>query len=1291
MPSITSWTRLEPRARREDFAPELEARVYDPLWLLARQWQLGEFTGEDAASPASVRVVSEVAPINAYKMGSGPFRELPAGVPLEVLIEREPGPDPARNPAHSAEIGLHFLRMLAAQPRLSVYRDAVLALYPLAPEDTESFDPASRRTVSVLARRAPDGAALAKALGDAVKTGKVPPALEVVPEDEHDILAVASNWLTWLDTLYSRPAAGEAAWESPRMEYRVAVATSGATDATVLEAPEYHGGLLDWYDFIVAAGASTPLAMQPSLDLLPSAAAYSGMPVARWWEFEDARIDFGRVEAALGDLSRILVAEYAILYSNDWFLVPLELPVGSVCRIRTLQVTDVFGGTHLVSEGGSGGSERWSLFRMSGASSGHSDLLFLPPSLPAELQGPPVEEVRFLRDQMANLAWAVEAVVESRTGRPFNRHEAWATQRVTETPSPSTQIPSYQLASEVPEHWFALVPKEFQPGSMRLRLLTREQAGADAVDTVVAPRGQVLASELDEGLRLFEEEIPREGIQVQRRWQYTRWADGSTHVWLGRRKTTGRGEGGAGLRFDGIKGIPEARDDVALIGATMTGDVTDGLARLPDTPVQIARIGDDPCTVVTRTGAQGRYTVMGLPAGDYEIRIFPPEGSVLLPRTIGPVSLAAKGTLEVDDVTLREPTGLPPVVSLTPSRLVAGGVASVSHRDELKLEVPARAGGTASYEVTQELAVCASGNMTEDPSGRYKAIIPPLAPTRGPARITVTIHFLDSENETISFDIYIDPSGVIRTLSGVPMPDVQVTLYRADTAGGPFERVPNGSALMSPSNRTNPDRTDAEGRFRWDVIAGYYRVRAERAGYLSPSGNPYVESEVLVVPPPVTDLELRLVDIILPVTTASLSVPPDPNGWHSSPVTVRLTATDEGSGVHEVAYALSGAQVESAVVKGNQATVIVAAQGITTITWFARDRAGNREAPQSLEIRIDMPEPSWGRTGNLASDRILHTATRLQDGRVMVVGGYNASAELYDPTTGTWSRTGNAPGNYRGATAVLLPSGKVLIAGAATPGPSAAIYDAVTGTWSTAGNLAKPRYWHTATLLPDGRVLVTGGADQQDGGTVLASAEIYNPATGTWAAAGSLNAARRRHTATLLASGQVLVTGGETGTTRLASAELYDPTTNVWTSVGAMATDRTKHTATLLRAGSVLVVGGGADGVAATKAELYVPDPDTGIGSWSTITSMNQPRRLHTATLLLSGKVLVTGGYDQTIGIQSSAELYDPARNAWKVLPPMAVAREQHTATLLGDNSRLLIAGGLGKAQASAELLSPLP
>jgi N-acetylneuraminic acid mutarotase len=194
------------------------------------------------------------------------------------------------------------------------------------------------------------------------------------------------------------------------------------------------------------------------------------------------------------------------------------------------------------------------------------------------------------------------------------------------------------------------------------------------------------------------------------------------------------------------------------------------------------------------------------------------------------------------------------------------------------------------------------------------------------------------------------------------------------------------------------------------------------------------------------------------------------------------------------------------------------------------------------------------------------------------------------------------------------------------------------GRWRITGSMATGRDLHTATLLPNGQVLVAGGSN----GGVLASAELYDPATRVWTATGSLATARSGHTATLLSNGQVLVAGGMSTSGFFASAELYDPATGTWAATGSMATARVWHTATLLPNGQVLVAGGLSSGYhrnhQTPTAELY----DPASGSWTATASLVPARDVHTATLLRNGRVLVSGG-DSNDGILARADLYKSA------------------------------------------------
>ena len=353
----------------------------------------------------------------------------------------------------------------------------------------------------------------------------------------------------------------------------------------------------------------------------------------------------------------------------------------------------------------------------------------------------------------------------------------------------------------------------------------------------------------------------------------------------------------------------------------------------------------------------------------------------------------------------------------------------------------------------------------------------------------------------------------------------------------------------------------------------------------------------------------------------------------------------------------------------NQSQDPSSVQGFTVLT---------SPVPSSSYARLGAD--SWTATGTMVTARSGHTATLLPSGKVLVAGGKVggvavASAELYDPRTGTWTATGTMVTPRSGHTATLLPSGKVLVAGGGTDlKASAELYDPRTGTWTVTGNMVVSRALHTATLLPDGRVLVAGGFDITKppgiGGSpeIEATAELYDPSSGTWSATGTMSTSRRDHTATLLPDGTVLVVGGyrnanpggdDRGPEPLETAELYHPLTGVWTTTGSMDAAMSDQGATLLPDGNVLAEYGTSELV-----RLY----DSGRGTWSDIPFPDLGGFV-AATLLRDGIVLTTFA-------DRDVELYDPGTGSWTYRTSGSITFGiGATATLLHDGT-VLVAGG---------------
>jgi N-acetylneuraminic acid mutarotase len=324
------------------------------------------------------------------------------------------------------------------------------------------------------------------------------------------------------------------------------------------------------------------------------------------------------------------------------------------------------------------------------------------------------------------------------------------------------------------------------------------------------------------------------------------------------------------------------------------------------------------------------------------------------------------------------------------------------------------------------------------------------------------------------------------------------------------------------------------------------------------------------------------------------------------------------------------------------------------------------------------------------------TVTQLASGQLLLAGGTSpvgenaaTTAQLFNPATNTWKVAAAMNTARADHTATLLQNGKVLVTGGdLAPGyessgveypgvlSSVEIYDPTANTWTPAASLLTARTQHTATLLASGKVLVAGGADAN--GNSVATAELYDPTSNTWTAAGNLITPRILHTATLLSSGEVLLAGGESLSggaaivSGLTATELYNPSTNSWSATAAMASGVERHTATLLNDGTVLVAGGDAGGIYGSTgaAQLYTPSANT----WSSLPTMNEYRTGHAATLLSNGQVLVTGGTG-LVGVVSQSEIYNPTAKTWTLAAPLNLPRYLHTSIQLSDG-RLMIVGG---------------
>lgn len=603
-PSLVGTTRLETLPTAISMKTGLQAPLADPLWLLARQWQFNEFQGEDAGTPLKLRFAVQGTPIDAFRSGSDaqqqPWQALDA-VPLETHVEAEPVW--ATHPRLRGEAGLQLLRM-ASDP---AQRDALLAAYPLhlLPPTDATADQAGLLWSQLFHQRTLDASTLRQDLQPllvgGVLTG-VPAALDAAMQP------LLQRWLEWYDALVYEGDADNPSWQRERMEYAFALKSGNVA----LDAAEYTDGHLDWDDFIAtsAPGDAAPTHTFSVAQRIPTPVRYPGMPAERYWEFEDGQVNFAGAEAGATDLARLCVTEFALSFGNDWFMTPVRLPVGALYRLENdaFEVVDSFGIAATVRPIQPLGQTPWQMYALRAAPNLENRLantLFLPDSLDGVQEGAVLEHTLLVRDEMANLAWAIEKTVQGASGEPLDRDmeaKGLAFSQQIEFPKPdpadAQTVPPpqliYRLATPVPANWTPLLPvrkpgdlsldielaragmKRFYPDPLTLArqdddydtFLANLDAQANFITPLVIdqdanikaytfyPRGWLLRSNPnqpmadDDTLQLEEAEVPRIGASLKRKFQYARSSDGRSWLWIGRSKLAGRGEAASGLRFD---------------------------------------------------------------------------------------------------------------------------------------------------------------------------------------------------------------------------------------------------------------------------------------------------------------------------------------------------------------------------------------------------------------------------------------------------------------------------------------------------------------------------------------------------------------------------------------------------------------------------------------------------------------------------------------------------------------------------------------------------------------------
>ncbi len=603
-PMTLAWSRLEGRPRSNNFDRALKAEVRDAMWMLCKQWQMGEFRGEDAGSPVTAKLSASTAALNKYQARTSKVQPFDKDVPFEAKVEQRPLPFATLEQQLSLDLrlvmGRRWMQLLKAKGQLNASKQFFLDNYGFARPD-----PSKKENVAVcahvevwqqysaVANRMMDGAKLLFELLDpSVVTHYFDRPDFPVPGDHSVFVEIETTFKDWYADLFYQPSdPADNAWEPSKLEYQFNVSAATAAGEEAMHAEAYYQGHLDWYNMDIdrinkslAELPGNPAAPAPDKKvqtIIPAPVMFEGMPNTRWWAFEDSKTNFSYIKPDTTDLAKLLLIEFGLVYANDWYLVPFKLPVATLTKLNGLVLTNSFGENFWIEPAGKGGDAdwtRWNMFSMKvdspRAVAADTDLLLLPTVAKVQ-EGKPTEEVVFIRDEMANMVWGVETVVPTAGFSSRNGFEAAdeihaALQKIITDKFglPGFDMPvkdgeevakiRYEIMNSIPENWIPFVPVHV-PGSNREVQLQRAamprilEGNKDKPDKI-RPRTSLLQEGLTEKAAYFihEEEVPRSGIRVEQSFQRTRWNNGRVFVWYGARKTTGRGEGSSGLGFDRI-------------------------------------------------------------------------------------------------------------------------------------------------------------------------------------------------------------------------------------------------------------------------------------------------------------------------------------------------------------------------------------------------------------------------------------------------------------------------------------------------------------------------------------------------------------------------------------------------------------------------------------------------------------------------------------------------------------------------------------------------------------------
>lgn len=612
-----SWIRLEPDSRSSDCSKGVQASLHDPQWLLSRQWALGEFEGEDASSIIYVKIGEKHDTIKKVILGNEQKNYDPE-IPLEVYVEQTSleiaNTDQSGNFTLDMEkrmkLGLQFkndfYKKITQFPDVNDLKNLYRFLagpdgFAFELNDAQkSFEPnITKEFVSILRNRVID---IYKLFNKEDITTEIIEKLKIFYEvDELDdnqthILNVVeesvNNVLGWWkgnddnEPFFEEPTPEITTWDPRKLEYDFQLQFGNDDKKLICNANDYKEDRLNWYSFTIGESDQDyelPETTEKPIVIAAKHLKIPGQPEKRFFNFEDSRVNFALIEPKITNLATLLLMQFSFIHSADWYMIPFPMNIGTLSSIKTFTAVDTFGDEIEIKPAGytqdeiellesEQGWDSWNAFMLSKSyqanKKSNTQYFFLPPVIADYDLAVSHEEVKFLRDETANLTWAVEKKYRTLYGEPINGydHYFYRLNSIIQTqlndeiePLIQKEALKYTFMTTIPWNWIPFIPVHASElgenhNNNYKQIVYRRAALLNPLledPQPIKPNSRLL-NEVPIRYYIDESIIPRTGIIYSEQFQRTVWYNGKEFLWIGRKKRIGSGEGSSGLKFDTI-------------------------------------------------------------------------------------------------------------------------------------------------------------------------------------------------------------------------------------------------------------------------------------------------------------------------------------------------------------------------------------------------------------------------------------------------------------------------------------------------------------------------------------------------------------------------------------------------------------------------------------------------------------------------------------------------------------------------------------------------------------------